>query len=106
MPFELYYLPSYERCLKRLGNKEKRVAELIVAALLEYFHSNTSPGACPYMVQVEDRTYRLVFKKLQGAIWEAYIENQVRILTRLEKHRHFIVFAGNHDQVRQFLKEN
>ena len=106
MPLKLYYLPSYERCLKRLGNKEKHIAELIVSSLLEYFSSGHSVGTGPFMTQHEGRAYRLVFKKLQGSIWEAYIESQVRILTRLEKHQHFLVFAGNHDQVRQFLKEN
>ncbi|MBI3251821.1 MAG: hypothetical protein HYZ52_00680 [Candidatus Omnitrophica bacterium] len=105
MPFELYFLPPYGRCLKHLGNKEKRIARLVVSALLEYFHSN-SPTGNPYMIPVGGRAYRLVFKKLDGAVWEAYIENHVRVLTRLDKHRHFLVFAGNHDQVRQFLKEN
>lgn len=105
MPFELYYLSSYERCLKRLGNKEKRVAGLIVSALLGYFNSGSHIGDGPYMAHVEGRAYRLVFKKLHGAVWEAYIENQVRVLTRLERNKHFLVFVGNHDQVRQFLKE-
>ena len=106
MPFELYYLPSYERCLKRLGEKERRVAGAIVMALSQYFRSGLSVGGGPYLARMENRTHRLVFKKLQGAIWEAYIEGHVRVLTRLEKQRHYLVFAGNHDQARQFLKEN
>ncbi len=105
MPFELHYLSSYERCLKRLGNKERHVAGLVVTVLFQYFNSGTSALGDPYMVRLDNKTYRLIFKKLQGPIWEAYIENKVRILTRLEKNRHFLVFAGNHDQVRQFLKE-
>ncbi|MBI4352790.1 MAG: hypothetical protein HY593_02575, partial [Candidatus Omnitrophica bacterium] len=47
-----------------------------------------------------------VFKKLRDSIWEAYVEKHIRVLTRLEHHRHFLVFVGNHDQVRQFLKEH
>ena len=106
MPFELYYLPSYKRCLKHLGDKQKRVAGFVVLGLLEHFTSESSALAGPHMVHIDKRTYRLVFKKLQGSVWEAYIEDQVRILTRFEKNKHFLVFAGNHDQVRQFLKNN
>ena len=42
----------------------------------------------------------------RAATEEAYLEGQVRILTRLEDGKHYLIFAGNHDQVRQFLKEN
>ena len=104
MPFELYYLPAYERCLKRLGDRQRRIAEFIVLGLWEHFNSGILTLAGPHMVPIDKRTYRLVFKKLQGPIWEAYIEGQIRILTRLEQNKHFLVFVGNHDQVRQFLK--
>ncbi len=105
MPFALYYLSSYERCIKRLGDKERHIAGLVVSALYNYFNSGSSAMSDPYMIQLNKRTYRLVFKKLQGAIWEAYLDNQVRVLTRLEKNKYFLVFAGNHDQVKKFLKE-
>ncbi len=104
MPFELFYLPSYERCLKKMGSQERTVAGLIVSALLKYFQSGLPIGATPYVYQSSGRSYRLVFQKIHDSIWEAYIESRVRILTRLEKNRHFLVFVGNHGQVRQFLK--
>lgn len=106
MPLELFYLPSYERCVKRLGHAEKRITGLVVLALLEHFKSGASAGAAPFIAHLEGRAYRLVFKKLEGAVWEAYIEGHVRALTRLQENRHFLVFAGNHDQVRRFLKES
>ena len=106
MPFQLFFLPSYERCVKKLGSREKKIAELIVSALLSYFESGLPVGGSPYIFQAGQRSYRLVFKKLRDPIWEAYLEGQVRILTRLEKNRHFLAFAGNHDQVNQFLKKN
>lgn len=106
MPLRLFYLPSYERCLKKLGSREKRIAGLIVSALASYFQSGLPVTGEPYLFHFEGRSYRLVFKKLRGDIWEAYIEGQVRILTRLEKDQHHLVFVGNHDQVRQFLKKN
>ena len=60
----------------------------------------------PFVIYLGGRSYRLTFKKLKGSIWEAYIESHIRILTRLDQKTHHLVFAGNHDQVRQFLKEN
>ncbi len=106
MPFRLFALPSYGRCFKKLGNREQHVAGLIIAALSDYFQSDFPIKNKPHIFKLGQRSYRLVFKKLRGQIWEAYIEGQVRILTRLDNDKHFLVFAGNHDQVRFFLKEN
>lgn len=106
MPFKLFYVPSYERCVKKLGSRERSIAGLIVEAVYQYFQSGIAVSGRPYVANLEGRSYRLVFKKLRGSIWEAYIESRVRVLTRLEKDKHFLVFAGNHDQVEQFLKES
>lgn len=106
MSFQLFYLPSYERCLKKLGAREKGIASLIVAALLDYFQSSPMLGGAPYLYRSEGRSWRLVFKKLRPEIWEAYLEGKVRVLTRSEKDHHYLVFVGNHDQVRQFLKKH
>ena len=89
-----------------MGDREKRTAGLVVSALLDYFDKGILVTGRPHVVLIGARSYRLIFKKLRGHIWEAYIEGQVRLVTRLEGDRHFLVFAGNHDQVRQFLKEN
>jgi len=105
MPFELFFLPSFSRCVEKLGSREKRIAGLIVSALQDYFRSG-GPVDRPYIFQWEGRSHRLVFKKLRDHLWEAYVEGQVRVVTRLEKNRHYLVFAGNHDQVRQFLRKN
>ncbi len=106
MPFKLFYLPSYERCLKGLDAAQRHLASLIVMALTDYFHSESIASSTVHVVHLEGRSRRLVFKKLRASIWEAYIEGQLRILTRLEKGAHYLVFAGNHDQVRKFLKES
>lgn len=106
MPLELFYLPSYERCLKKLGSRERKTAGLIVSALLYYFNSDLPITGEPYVFESEGRSYRLVFKKLRDQIWEAYLEGRVRALTRFEKNRHYPVFVGNHDQVRQFLRKD
>ena len=106
MSFKLYVLPSYERCAKKLGPRERHMAGLIVEGLHNYFQMESFITGKAIVVNLEERNYRLVFKKLQGAVWEAYLTGKIRVLTRLEKNIHFLVFAGNHDQVRQFLKEN
>ncbi len=106
MPLRLFFLPSYDRCLKKLGQRETHVANLVIVGLQGYFGSEFSAGGAPYVFEHGGRSYRLVFKKLRDQIWEAYIEGQVRVLTRFEKSVHYLVFVGNHDQVRQFLKKN
>ena len=106
MPFQLFALPSYERCLKKLSGHQKETAKLIVFALIRSFQSGLPLTGKPRVFEFDDRSYRFIFKKLRGPIWEAYLEGHLRILTRLEDSAHYLVFAGNHDQVRQFLKEN
>lgn len=105
MPLRLFYLPSYERCLKQLGHREQQIAGLVVSALQSYFDSGLPIGSKPFVFEAQGRSYRLVFKKLRDQIWEAYVEGQIRVLTRFEDGSHFLAFAGNHDQVRKFLRK-
>src|SRR3989338_7109695 len=104
MPLKLYFLPSYERCGKKLGSGERKIAGLAVSALKSYFELGLPFSGNPYVFKTHGRSWRLVFEKLRAHIWEAYIEGRARILAREEEGQHFLVFAGNHDQVRQFLK--
>ncbi len=106
MPFRLYTLPSYERCLKKLSGHHRKIASLILSAMERSFQSELIMTGRPQVIKFEERSYRFIFKKLRGQIWEAYLEGHLRILTRLDGDTHFLVFVGNHDQVRQFLKEN
>ena len=106
MAFEIAALPSYVRSLKKLGNREKQIAGLIVWGLQSYFEAHPPLSGGPYLFQFEKRSYRLVFKKLRDTLWEAYIEGKVRVVTRLEKNCHYLLLVGNHDQVRQFLRKN
>ena len=105
MPLRLFHLPSYDRCIKKLGRREKQIAGQIVSALYAYFQSGSSQTGTPFVASLEGRHRRLVFKKLRGEIWETYIEGKVRVLTRFEKNAHTLVFAGNHDEVQRFLKD-
>ena len=106
MAFELFVLSSYVRCLKKLGSREQNIAGLVVLALQAYFETQRPISAEPYLFPFEGKSHRLVFKKLCEPFWEAYIEGQIRVVTRLEKNRHFLLLVGNHDPVRQFLKRN
>lgn len=106
MPFELLSLSSYVRSFKKLGAREKQIAGLIVLALQSYFETNLPPSGEPYVFHYEGNSYRLVFKKLRDPFWEAYVEGRIRVVTRLEKNRHFLLLVGNHDQIRQFLRKN
>jgi hypothetical protein len=105
MPLKLFYLPSYERCVKRLGSGQKQIAGLVISALWDYFSLEKSWTGAPHIFNHEGKSHRLIFKKLHENVWEAYVDGKVRVLTRLEKNIHYLVFVGNHDQVKQFLKE-
>ena len=106
MPFKVAFLSSYARSFKKLGSREQWIAGLIVFGLEGYFAANLPPTGEPFTFLFQGRNYRLVFKKLRGSLWEAYVESRVRIVTRLEDDCHFLLLVGNHDQVRQFLKKN
>lgn len=106
MPFELFSLSSYFRSLEKLGTREKEIVEIIVWGLECYFRSPLLHRGDPYFFDFEGKNYHLVFKKLRHHFWEAYIENKIRVVTRLERNRHVLLLAGNHDQVRQFLRKN
>ena len=106
MPFQIAFLSSYVRSFEKLGNREKEIAGLIVLALQSYFEANPPLTGHPYVLQLQGRSYRLVFKKLREPFWEASIEGRVRVITRLEKNCHNLLLVGNHDQVRQFLRKN
>ena len=106
MPLKIFFLPSYERCLKSLGHREQQIAGFVVMALEKYFQSGTTASHEPYVFEYHKRAYRLVFKKLRHDLWEAYVEKQVRLLMQRHGNGHYLIFAGNHDSVRKFLKND
>ena len=92
MRFE--FKPSFERSIKSLSSSEKTDVKEAASQLID--------------VLSKDRQIHqgLGLKRLQGDFWEARKGIKVRILFRWTGDLIEFVLAGNHDDVKRFLKNN
>ena len=99
MPLRLYYRPSFKRSLKRLGHEQKKIAGLILEALIVYYSSGCD------ILEAQRIAPRFFHKQLRRPYYEAGIEGNIRVVIKREDENCIAVLAGNHDQIRQFLAE-
>ena len=99
MPLRLYYRPSFKRSLKRLGHEQKKIAGLILEALIVYYSSGCD------ILEAQRIAPRFFYKQLRRPYYEAGIEGNIRVVIKREDENCIAVLAGNHDQIRQFLAE-
>lgn len=97
MPLILYYRPSFERCLKRLGYEQKKIVADILEVLEVYYSSGCD------IHEAKKLAPRFFYKQLKRPYYEAGIESNVRVVLKLEESKCIAVLAGNHDQIRNFL---
>ena len=100
MPYELYYRPSFNRSIKRLGSEQKKVIGFILEALDIYYSTNCN------LPEAQKSAPRFFYKKLKDPYYEVGIEPNIRIIIRKEDNKCIAVLAGNHDQIRQFLQNS
>ena len=98
MPLRLYYRPSFKRSLKRLGSKQRKTVGLILEALNIYYSSGCS------ILEAWKTTPHFFHKQLRKPYYEAGVEKNIRVVLRKEKDKCIAVLAGNHDQIKQFLR--
>ena len=85
-------LPSFERSIKKLSPlKSKQIAES-----LEDFNK---------MLVTGDRPAGLGFKKINHDKYELRASIRLRVVMKLEGNVYYLVLAGNHDEVRRYLRE-
>lgn len=84
-------LPSFERSVKRLSPQEKSW----LAERLEAFNSFLISGSAPYGFR---------FKKIHHDKYEFRINIRLRVVVKAEADSYYLVLAGEHDEVRRYLK--
>ena len=84
-------LPSFERSVKRLNSGEKKK----LARSLELFNNFLVTGEIPA---------GLYFKKINRNKWEFRIDIQLRVIIKQEKNTFYLILAGSHNMVRNYLR--
>ena len=98
MPYTLAWLPSFERDVKGLDPQQKETVKTALRALLAYFSTNND------LTEAQKIAPRFFFKQLRRPFYEAGIEGKLRLVLRKDGLAFSAMLAGNHDQVRRFLK--
>ena len=84
-------LPSFGCSVKGLNFREKKK----LARSLELFNNFLVTGEIPA---------GLYFKKIDKNKWEFRIDIQLRVIIKQEKNIFYLVLAGNHNKVRNYLR--
>lgn len=85
------YFNSFDKSLEDLLPKDRNRAIKGVNQLLDYFSGGPRPLG-------------LGLRKLQGNFWEIRATLDKRVLFLLEKDVVSFVIAGNHDEIRRYLR--
>ncbi|MDO9465353.1 MAG: hypothetical protein Q7J67_08665 [bacterium] len=97
MSLRLYYQPSFERSLNRLGHGQRKIVGLILEALNIYYSSGCN------LLKAKKLAARFFYKQLRKPYYETGIERNIRVLIRREGSKCIAILAGNHNQIKQFL---
>ena len=92
MKFE--FKPSFERSIKALNQSDKQEIKEVAVYLID--------------ILSQDRPLQqgVGLKRLRGNIWEVRKGIKTRILLRWEGELLEFLLAGNHDDIKRFLKNN
>lgn len=85
---------SFDKSLKKLPKKEKEKIKRSCIELIEVLEEN------------QNLRKGLRLKQLTGNIYEISQGRKVRIIFSWENNYLTFILAGNHDQIKTFLKEN
>ena len=99
MPLALYFYPSFERSLKKLSPQQRQTVGYILESLEVYFAHNCNLDAARRV------SIRFFYKQLRKPYFEAGVERLIRVLLKREGERCIAVLAGDHDEIKQFLRQ-
>jgi hypothetical protein len=88
--FQLYYRPSFQRSLKRLGHEQKVIAGLILESLDAYYSNGCN------LIAAQEISPRFFYKQLIKPYYEAGVEGNIRIVLMHEDDKAIAILAGNH----------
>ena len=89
---QIFILPSFERSLKKLSPQEREQ----VAQSLEQFNT---------FLVTKEIPAGLGFKKIDQDKYEIRSTIRLRVVLKAEDNDFFLVFVGNHDDVRRYLRD-
>lgn len=89
---EYEYKSSFDRSIKRLPPNRKAEIKEAVEQLIDYFDTGARP-------------FGLGLKHLGGTYWEIRSNIRERILLSRIKDRISFLLAGNHDEIKRYLRE-
>ena len=84
-------LPSFERSVKKLTRQDKDN----LAESLEDFNSFLLSGEAPA---------GFGFKKINHDKYEFRVDIRLRVVVKVEGEDYYLVLAGNHDEVKRYLR--
>ncbi|MFC1709558.1 hypothetical protein ACFL2J_05860 [Candidatus Omnitrophota bacterium] len=89
---QVYILPSFERSIKKLDPRQKR----LVAKSLDDLNEFVLTGEVPFGFR---------FKKINHDKYEFRVDIRLRIVVKAEGDIFHLVLAGSHDDVRRYLRK-
>ncbi|MBI4971488.1 MAG: hypothetical protein HZC17_06590 [Candidatus Omnitrophica bacterium] len=98
MALILFLGPYFERAFKKLGYEQRVIAGQIIEAVKVYYETDCNLEVTRKVAP------RFFYKQLRKPYYEAGIESNIRVVIRRDDEECIALLAGNHDQVRQFLK--
>jgi mRNA-degrading endonuclease RelE of RelBE toxin-antitoxin system len=84
-------LPSFERSVKRLDRQNKDDLAEGLESFNEFLVSGKTPAG-------------FGFKKIGRGIYEFRVDIRLRVIIKVEGEDYYLVLAGNHDDVRRYLR--
>ena len=84
-------LPSFERSIKRLTSQEK----LRLSKSLEAFNIFLATGQIHYGFR---------FKKINKDKYEFRVDIRLRVIVKEQEDIFYLVLAGDHDEIRRYLR--
>lgn len=88
---QILILPSFERSVKKLTPQEKK----LISKSLEKFNSFLVSGQAPL---------GFGFKKINHDKYEFRIDIRLRVVVKVDGGDYYLVLAGNHDDIKRYLK--
>ena len=88
---KVYFSPTFLKIVKKLDPSVKRNVKSTISKVIDLYESDRkTPG--------------LGIKQLRGIVWEARSGIRIRVVFTLSRGTLTFVLAGNHDDVKRYLK--
>lgn len=87
------YQKSFDKTFDRLSRADQKKTTEAVNSLIVFFETKEKPSK------------GLGLKKLRKTFWEIRASQQIRILFQLENDTLTFILAGNHDDIRWFIRQ-